>query len=526
MSKKLNQFQKKFCNILFTKKIIIFTFGSLSFFQFLIGVFMFAQDAPSEKEITYRPPTVAGSFYPSNPDTLRMDLETYLEPSKPKMIPMGKKIIGIVAPHAGYVYSGFVAGKVYRELIGRNIKTAIVIAPSHQLYFTYASVFNGDAYVTPLGSLEVDKEIALKLGQQKAYVRLSLDGHNWRKGAPEHSLEVQLPFLQYVAPGVKIVPIVMGSQDPQIIHSLTIAIYNTLVELNRKDDVILIASTDLSHYHSYKVAYEIDSNFVHIFEKFDYFKLISFLNNREVEACGGGPVAVVMAVAEGLGANKPVPIFHATSGDSPFVTPMKDRVVGYFAGALIRDDEFTPQLLPKLSSEEQDKLLSFVKNVIEAKVTGQDFDIPKELKEIEVFQQEYTVFVTIEKGSELRACMGHLYPTKQLIFELQEVAITSATSDWRFGPVRKEELPYLNYEVTILSRFKKVFSFDEIQIGKHGLYLRYKNRSGLLLPQVATERNWDVTTFLQNLCLKAGVSKTTFLDPDTEIYSFEALIIH
>ncbi|MFN3307045.1 MAG: AmmeMemoRadiSam system protein A, partial [Candidatus Kapaibacteriota bacterium] len=145
---------------------------------------------------------------------------------------------------------------------------------------------------------------------------------------------------------------------------------------------------------------------------------------------------------------------------------------------------------------------------------------------IKTFLIDNTAFVTIEKNEELRACMGHIFPTKPFIYELQEVAITSATNDWRFGPVTKDELPFLNYEITILSRFKKVLSFNEIKIGKHGLYLRYKNHSGLLLPQVAIERNWDVTTFLQNLCIKAGVSKTTFLDPETEIYAFEALIIH
>ncbi|MCX7908125.1 MAG: AmmeMemoRadiSam system protein B [Ignavibacteria bacterium] len=487
---------------------------------------MFAQDAPSEKDISYRPPTVAGSFYPSDPEALRKDIEAYLEIDKPQTIPPNQKILGIISPHAGYIYSGFVAGKVYKELSNRNIKTAIVISPSHHHYFQYASVFSGDAYVTPFGPVQVDKELSLYLSKQNSYVRLSIDGHNWRKGNPEHSLEVQIPFLQYLFPNIKIVPIVMGSQDPQIIHSLTLAIINTLKDTKRTDDIVLVASSDLSHYHSYKVAYEIDSNFITTFQNFDYFKLIASLNGREIEACGLGPIAVVMCVSEALGANKPVKLLYATSGDSPFVTPMKERVVGYFAGALVQDENYQPKYLPELSQTEKEQLLDFVKKVIFSVVNGEKFDIPDALKQSSSFLQNYTAFVTIEKNDELRACMGHIFPTKPLVYELQEVAKTSATSDWRFGPVRKEELPHLSFEITILSRFKKVFSFNEIVIGKHGLYLRYKNYSGLLLPQVATERNWDVTTFLQNLCLKAGVSKTTFLDPEAEIYSFEALIIH
>ncbi len=496
------------------------------YFAFFLGDFMFAQDAPSEKEISYRPPTVAGSFYTSDPETLKNEIEIYLEANLPGKIPSEQKIFGIISPHAGYMYSGFVAGKAYKELIGRDFKTAIIIAPSHHQYFPYASVFSGDAYVTPFGPALVDKELATKLSNQNNYVRLSLDGHHWRKGTPEHSLEVQIPFLQYIHPNIKILPIVMGSQEPQIIHSLSLAIYNTLKELNRTEDVILVASSDLSHYHSYKYAQEIDQSFINTFRRFDYFKLTAMQKSSELEACGAGPVAVVMIVSEQLGANKPVDIFYATSGDSPFVTPIKERVVGYFAGALVFDSSFNPEYLPKLTMEEELKLKNFVKNVIEAKVLGKEFEIPDDLKSTKTFLLNNTAFVTIEKNGELRACMGHIFPTKPLIYELQEVAKTSATNDWRFGPVTKDELPFLSYEITILSRFKKIFSFSEIKIGKHGLYLRYKNHSGLLLPQVAIERNWDVTTFLQNLCLKAGVSKTTFLDPETEIYAFEALIIH
>ncbi len=492
---------------------------------FLIGEIMFAQDAPSEKHISYRPSTVAGTFYSANPDALRKELEAYLDLENPLNIPTQEKILGIVSPHAGYIYSGFVAGKVYRELKNREINTAIIIAPSHRQYFSYSSVFSGDAYVTSLGPAKVDKELAFKLTQQNNYVRLSMDGHDWKSGAPEHSLEVQIPFLQYLFPEIKIVPIVMGSQDPQIIHSLTMAIYSTLKEIQR-NDIILIASTDLSHYHNYKTAYEIDSNFINSFKRFDYFKLIASLNSKKIEACGLGPVAVVMCASEALGANKPVSIYYGTSGDSPFVSSSKDKVVGYFSGALTYSSDFSESCLPDFTEQEKNKLLEFVKKAIHSKVLGLKFEISEEFKKSKNFMQDYTAFVTIEKEGRLRACMGHLFPTKPFIFELLEVSEISSTSDWRFGPIRKEELPNLQFEITILSRFKKVFSFNKIQIGKHGLYLRLKNNSGLLLPQVAVERNWDVNTFLQNLCLKAGVSKTAYLEPESELYLFEALIIH
>ncbi len=498
------------------------------FLLFLIlgGIKNMAQDAPSEKSISYRPPCFAGSFYTSNPDSLNKELEEYLDLKEPNIIPENNRIIGLISPHAGYVYSGFVAGKGYRELRGRKIKTVIVIAPSHQIFFPYSSVFSGDAYVTPLGPVLVDKSLANKIASQNNLVRLSLDGHHWQKVAPEHSLEVQLPFIQKVLPEAKIVPIVMGSQDNSVIHSLTMAIYKSLKDYPGVDQVLLVASSDLSHYHNYKTAYEIDIKFIETFQRFDYFKLTNLLNNRDIEACGGGPIAVVMSVCEALGANKPIPILHKTSGDSPYVPKMKDKVVGYFAGALVYDPNFTPVSIPELNEKEKKELLNLVKNTIESVAKGVKPDINTYTKLSQALSELYTAFVTIEKNGELRACMGHIFPTKPLYWEVFDVAKLSATSDWRFGRINADELSDLSYEITILSRFKKVFSENEIQIGKHGLYIRYRNNSGLLLPQVASERNWEVKTFLENLCYKAGLPKNIFLDPEAEIYSFEALIIH
>lgn len=495
-------------------------------FLTLGGIKIMAQDAPSEKSISYRPPCFAGSFYTSNPDTLNKELEEYLDLEKPNIIPENNRIIGLISPHAGYVYSGFVAGKGYRELRGRKIKTVIVIAPSHQMFFPYSSVFSGDAYVTPLGPVLVEKSLAKKIASQNNLVRLSLDGHHWQKVSPEHSLEVQLPFIQKVLPEAKIVPIVMGSQDNSVIHSLTMAIYKSLKDYPEVNQVLLIASSDLSHYHNYKTAYEIDNKLIETFQRFDYFKLTNLLNSRDIEACGGGPIAVVMAVSEALGANKPIQILYKTSGDSPYVPKMKDKVVGYFTGALVYDSNFIPFSLPELNEKEKKELLSLVKNTVESVAKGEKPDINAHSKISKSFTEFYTAFVTIEKNNELRACMGHIFPTKPMFWEVFDVAKLSATSDWRFGPINADEISDLSYEITILSRFKKVYSENEIQIGKHGLYIRYRGNSGLLLPQVASERNWDVRTFLENLCYKAGLAKHTYLDPEAEIYLFEALIIH
>ncbi len=493
---------------------------------YLGGENSLSQDALSEDHISYRPATVAGKFYHSNIDSLNAEIERYLELNTPPKISLQNKILGIVVPHAGYVYSGFVAGKMYRELVGRDIKTVIIISPSHQIYFNYSAVYPGDAYVTPLGPCKVDTELSKLIASQHPNVKFSMEGHSWRNVTPEHSIEVQIPFIQKVLPSARIVPIVMGSQDEQIVHSLSYAIIKALTSANRENDVLLIASSDLSHYHGYKRAYSIDSKFLQTFSKFDYFKLNAELHSRDVEACGGGPIITVMTVCEFIGANKSISMFYATSGDSPYAPKNKEQVVGYFCGALVSVPNYKPPLLPVLTELDKEEITKVVKEVVEKTIKNEKLDtieyqlIPKSLSE------EYPVFITIEAEGELRACMGHTLATKPLYFEIQDVARLSATHDTRFEPISPNELPKLNYSITILSKFIKIFDFSKIQVGKHGLYIRYRNRSGILLPQVASERNWDVKTFLEHLCLKAGLPQNTYLDPDAEIFAFEALIIH
>ncbi len=500
-------------------------FFVITILYFVVGNSL-SQDALSEDYISYRPPTVAGAFYHSNIDSLNAEIERYLELDKEPKIPKQNRIIGIVVPHAGYAYSGFVAGKIYRELPERGIRTIIIISPSHQVYFNYSAVFPGDAYVTPLGPCKVDKELSKLIASQDSNVRLSMEGHSWRKVTSEHSIEVQIPFIQKVLPSAQIVPIVMGSQDDQTVHSLSYAIVKALTISNRFGDVLLVASSDLSHYHSYDKAYAIDSKLLQAFTQYDYFKLSSQLHSREIEACGGGPIVAVMTICEAIGANQAISVFYATSGDSPFGSKNKEQVVGYFTGALLNIPDYVPQNLPILTDEEKDELRKLVQETIERTIADKKVEKPEYQLIPKSFSEQYPVFVTIEKEGELRACMGHTFATKPLYFEIQEVAQLTATNDTRFEPIKPEEFPYLDYGITILSKFTKVFDLSKIQVGKHGLYIRYRNHNGILLPQVATDRNWDVKTFLEHLCLKANLPRSTYLNPNAEIFTFEALIIN
>ncbi len=480
---------------------------------------IFSQDAPGEEEIGYRPPTAAGTFYPANPDSLREMIDTLLEPAIPPRLGY-MDIIGLAVPHAGYVYSGKLAARAYKELKDRKYDVAIIIAPSHFESFRGASVFNGDAYVTPLGNVMVDKELAQHIAQYDKRILYSMQGHRWSGIQPEHSLEVQLPFLQVVQPNLKIVPIIMGSQDPVTEDLLMRAIYHALSESNKK--YLIIASTDLSHYHDAETAESIDKPLVRTFMRYDYFAIQNLLAMHTFEACGGGPLISAMMAAEQLGATAAAPVLYLHSGKTEAGKNHQDRVVGYFSGLIVKS---TPQnLTPRLSDNDKIKIMDVVRQTVADTVKGISDTtyfgmVPMGLA------QYASAFVTLKEKGELRACMGHTFAQSSLVQEIKDAAKLAATSDYRFGSIKTNELDSLEIEVTVMSRMKRVLDLDEIEIGKDGLFIRFGSNRGLLLPQVASDRNWDVETFLKNLCLKAGLPIDTYKNPDAQIYRFRAVII-
>ncbi len=501
------------------------TYISLLIMATSLNSFLSSLDMLDPNHITYRPPKVAGSFYPANADSLKDMLQEFLELNQPKKI--NKKIFGLISPHAGYVFSGSVAGKAYREIINDNFDLIVIISPSHFKSFKGASVFNGEAYVSPLGISKVDTEFAKMLSKVHEDVFLSNLGHSWTESSSEHSIEVQIPFIQTVQPQALIVPIVMGSQDFKTIHSLSMALINVIKSSSKK--VLLVASSDLSHFHDYYTARKLDISLIKILNSYDYFRFSSQFYLRKIEACGGGPITTVMIVSEALGAKKLIPLKYANSGDTPAGQSKRDRVVGYLAAALIESEEIEPTF-PDFTQEEKEFLLRTAKESIVRSISNSlDYEQESEHKKYFVTKnlgEFLTCFVTIRKAGKLRACMGHTYPNSSIIGEVEEVAKLAATKDYRFGPIEQSDLDSLDIEISILSRFKKVFDTSEILIGRDGLFIRNENTTGLLLPQVASENNWDLNTFLENLCRKAGLPENFYLNPGAEIYRFTVITIN
>ncbi len=261
----------------------------------------------------------AGTWYPGHAAALAAEVDAYLAAVAERL---SGDLLAIVAPHAGLVYSGPVAAHAYVQLKGRQYDAVVLVGPSHYVGFRGAAVVRRGAFETPLGVLPVADDLAGAIAAASPLVHERPAAHD-----REHSLELQLPFLQRVLPGVPIVPIVMGQQDDPTIRTLANAI--ATAALGRR--VLLVASSDLSHYHDARAAAALDAVVVRAIDAFDADALGTALESQPEHACGGGPILSVMRAAQALGARQARVLCRQDSGD---ISGDRSAVVGYLAAAI------------------------------------------------------------------------------------------------------------------------------------------------------------------------------------------------
>jgi AmmeMemoRadiSam system protein B len=267
-------------------------------------------------------PGFSESFYDGDAGRLREHVDQLLAQASDS--DLKGAIRGLVSPHAGYVYSGLAAAVGYKTLRGSKYEAVLMVGPSHREYFDGVSVYSGDAYRTPLGDVPIHQELRDALVEQSPLMELSETGHRG-----EHCLEVQLPFLQRVLEEFSIVPMIIGNQTRETCLSLG----NAIAKATEGKNVLLVASSDLSHYHPYDAAVKLDHRVIEQVEAFDELALMAQLDNERLEACGGGPVVSVMHAAKLLGANQSRALFYCNSGD---VTGDRSAVVGYLSAAFLQ----------------------------------------------------------------------------------------------------------------------------------------------------------------------------------------------
>jgi AmmeMemoRadiSam system protein B len=272
-----------------------------------------------------RRPVVAGTFYPGSASKLRSEIERFL--SNSEKVPVDGKIVALIVPHAGYVYSGQIAAHAYKQIEGMHFDTVVMIGVSHRMPFRGAAIYKSGAYETPLGTVKVDDELASELMNQTDILEFYPDAD-----AIEHSLEVQVPFLQVVLSDFKIVPILMRDWSGMISY----AISDALAKVMKDKNVLIVASTDMSHYHPYKEAVSMDDVALTSIKRMDIEQLDDDLASGEAELCGAGGVIVTLMTAKKLGIEGIEILKYANSGD---VTGDKsDGVVGYFSAVIYQKD--------------------------------------------------------------------------------------------------------------------------------------------------------------------------------------------
>ena len=485
---------------------------------FLVGSFSVSQIFKKGKETgmeEIREPAVAGAFYPDRPDVLSQDVKRYLENAKKEKVE--GEIIALVSPHAGYMYSGQVAAYAYKLIERKTFDTVIVVGPCHQALFKGVSLYSRGGYRTPLGVVPVDVELSGKIMERRKEIRFLPEAHR-----QEHSLEVQIPFLQMTLKTFKLIPMVM---EPYWSWETCQSLASAMVEAVRGKDVLLIASSDLSHFHSYEKAVELDRIVLHHIERLDPEGLNRDLRNGRCEACGGGPIISVMLAAKALGANRGKVLQYLNSGD---VTGDRSRVVGYGAGVFFKTMGGTDKMREGkkvgvdlgLDDEDKKTLHHIAKTVIENMARGKP--VPEFKVDAPILKESRGAFVTINKKGQLRGCIGHIEGRGPVYRTIEEMAEAAAFQDPRFNPVTERELPDLEVEISVLTPLKKITDVNEIEVGKHGIYIKKGWYSGLLLPQVATEYGWDRNVFLEHTCQKAGLPSNAWKDKNTEIYIFSA----
>ena len=457
-----------------------------------------------------RKPAVAGQFYPSDPVKLSRAVEDFLDDALP---PSGERPIAIVCPHAGYIFSGQIAADAYKEAAGFDYETVVILGVNHTTPgFDAISVYPSGGFETPLGNAPIDEALAASV--MAADKRFTFDG---RVHEREHSIEVQVPFIQIVFPKAKILPVVVGSQDPDVCARFG----EVLAGAAGGKSILIVASSDLSHYPGYEDAVRVDRATLEAIASLDAEKYESLTARWMQEpppkldtcACGEGPILVAIAAAKKLGANRARIISYANSGST--LVGDRSRVVGYGAvsfvapgRAAIPSSTMAPAEPPTgesaaLAAEDKTTLLRFARETIRRYLTTETIPLPRGFDP--ALARLSGAFVTLKKNGELRGCIGHMSEDLPLCQVVGYCALQSAFNDRRFGPVEVDELDEVEIEISVLTPYKRVGGYEEIRVGRDGVVMEKDGRSAVFLPSVAVEQGWTRDEMLEHLSMKAGL---------------------
>ncbi|MFQ5600590.1 MAG: AmmeMemoRadiSam system protein B [Candidatus Krumholzibacteriia bacterium] len=479
-----------------------------------IGLALLDPVVAAEHEANVRPPHCAGTWYPGQPAALAKQVDDLLARASPAEVPGGP--MALICPHAGYRYSAPAAAAAYACLRGHAYDRVIVLAFSHR----NAGLYSGlnvprdlTAYATPLGEVPVDRKACDRL------LGNPLFSSNPGMDRGEHSLELQLPFLQRVLEGFSLVPLLVGRMTDQECALAAQAIVPLLDE-----HTLLVASSDFTHFgrnYGYRpFEDDVPDRIRDLAEqaaapiaRCDYDGFVAHLEETQDTICGRGPIRFLLRILSMRGGAHGVRAAYDTSG----------RVTGDWTNSVTYQSFVFARRPGTLGEQERAELLRIARQAVTAFLNGRPAPTVDAERLPEALRTDGGCFVTLENRGQLRGCIGNMVAGGPLYESVVQNAV-SACQDPRFvrNPVSAEELDELHIEISYLTPMRRVAGANEIVVGRHGLLIALGARRGVLLPQVAYERGWTREEFLAQTCHKAGLPSDAWRRPEAELYSFEA----
>jgi hypothetical protein len=486
------------------------------------------QGDPSMKAQTLRRAAVAGSWYPGTRAALEREITAFLEHAP--LVRSGAVVRALIAPHAGYAYSGRCAGASFKQLAGQRVERVFLIGPSHYVAFNGVASILVDAFETPLGQIPLDRRVLDALRAHPLVQDLP------RAHDREHALELELPFLQVVLGNFKLIPLIIGQLSAHQAREI-----GALIRKQMGPHDIIVASTDFTHYGAafgFAPFHDnvkdrltaLDMGAVDLILKKDIDGIFTYARETGI-TWDGITVAPVMLAALPASAEGAL-IMYYKSGDSD---KKYDHSVSYVSLAFYDgtaatsspNADVTAEQSPPVSdaaveplnTAERTTLLALARDTLTMHVNG------KGMPDLEAYtltprlREKAGAFVTLHKHNALRGCIGYIEGIKPLAETVRENACNAATRDPRFPPVKPAELKDIHIEISVMSPLRKVSTPEHVTPGVHGVVLKKGWRQGVFLPQVATEQGWDRVTFLQNLGLKAGLDTDAYLSADLYVFT-------
>jgi AmmeMemoRadiSam system protein B/AmmeMemoRadiSam system protein A len=468
-----------------------------------------------------RKPAFAGQFYSDDPAILKKQIEAFLKNAVP---PKVDSAVAIIVPHAGYIYSGQIDVDGYNQVKQNKYDLIIILGTNHTTPgLTGIVIYPKGGFASPLGVAEIDSSASEKLLKADKDVTANTSAFD-----KEHSVEVQVPFIKYFFPDARILPLIVAEPDIEMCKKFAKALVSSIG--NKK--VLVVTSSDLSHYPQFDDAIKVDNNTLKTIAGLNPKKIVEEMENELDKntpqlvtcACGEAPILAAVSFANEVGANRASIISYSNSGYNPIGSA--NKVVGYGAVVISEGKPFIPQDVDSIVTNnsyvltESDKisLLKYARETLQQYFETQSVPLPRNINAM--LKIKRGAFVTLNKNEQLRGCIGHMSEDTPLCTMVGAMALQAAFNDTRFSPLTKEELSQVEIEISVLTPFTQIKSADEIKLGRDGVIVKKGNKQAVFLPQVANETGWSKEKFLDQLCYKAGLNAGDW--KVAELFTFQA----